>query len=1631
MPATEQTWRDQKLLHVVFAVSSVVMLIATVWMFAADHARPWKPYQKTARAIDLATTSWRSIQYDSEEHQAKIDRLEAALAVVRGRGVDDSLVREFRQRIGDDVDSEDGDESGLGAIQEELAEATEKAGAARENYNEHVSELDRLQVELEKAEEAVAAAMGEEAIAEAQAAVDALKEQLEDNRAQTAAKLQTAQTAEAAAAKIRERLLERVERFVTAAENDAKQALNDRKMQSAKLDVAKANYGLGIRDELGPEALDELEADIGEKQAAYDKLNVEWEQLTTRWSKLAELARQMESKEAELAKELEDARSGVARVNTAIAEKRSNYFEMWGWMPVPGKKWLEAPILDAFNSPLKIDNLWHEDLVQDFNFRDVRRFDRCTTCHQMMDKSAPGQPTEQGYVHQDLVDLLLTAEVEDPAESAMTVASNLVEEKENRAGTNNVNREPSTKEVVQAFYGLQFADEGLLHPDDLTIAYVKPKSRGAQAELLSTTSASHPGEEVVDLPLQPGSKIAPTKDDKPGLEVGDVIVAIDGDPVESPIRAIARLREAAIANQQLTLTVRRGLPHPYVSHPRLDLFVGSLSPHPQAVFACTICHEGQGSATEFKWSSHTPNSSKEMDEWKREHGWFDNHHWIYPMYATRFMESGCLKCHHDVTELERSDKFPESPAPKVTKGYHLIAKYGCFGCHEINGYDGQDRAGPDLRAEPNFFAAAQQLKADPGYASLDAHEKELVNLVIKSPELDAARHKLYQVLAQDAANPQSRLSDDTLTRIAPLLNDVENPGKLRRVGPSLRYVDAKLDPAFLYDWIKKPSHFRPSSRMPQFFGLWSHLEGESLEIAKKYEPLEILGVVRYLQARSQSFDYIPFEKNVDPPSADRGKTAFQLRCVACHSHEDFPEVAEYRDPDKIQQGPDLSNLAAKFNQARNPNGRAWLYTWLKEPTRYHVRTLMPDTILDPLESKDPQGNVIRTDPAADIVEYMLSQQTDWEPAKGTIVEPNQAQLALLNELVEVNLRDTFYEAEAESFAKHGIPLSSGADLKGAERELLVADPQFDAKSPLDVDRKLMYIGKKVIGKYGCYGCHDIPGFEEAKPIGAGLAEWGRKEPSKLAFEHIHQFLHHGGHGHGEGDHAEVVEAEGQHGVTTHADDHPADHAGHDPGEGIHPNEVPSFYMDQLNAGNRIGFIYQKLASPRSYDYEKTEHKRYNERLRMPMFPFDDGDREAVITFVLGLVGSPPPAAYVYQPSERDKAIQEGQAVIAKYNCGGCHILDAERWDIAFEPGRYGEQSLSPTYPFVTKEYLPAEQIASATPDRRNLITATLRGMPMLSNDGRAMILDDFGDPVFEDDEYKPFNLTYLLQLWQPALIEGESFQVGGLPLEVDSASIERRLPSRSGDLAKYLLPHVVDIERQTNQNAKGSEAWAWVPPPLLGEGNKVQTDWLHEFLLDPYAIRPAVFMRMPKFGMSPEEATKLVNYFAAKDNANYPYAFQERQRTGHLLEASREYQQKVEGDRTRLDDAMKIVTSQDYCVKCHIVGDFNPTSSDRAKAPDLAEVYRRLRSGYLRKWIGMPASILPYTAMPVNIKYDPDQPNQGTTVPQDLYHGTSTDQVDALVDLLMNYDKYARRRTLIAPLVKQPASPAENTSGEE
>ena len=49
MRTPTETFYNMKRLHAMFAVASLAMLAATVWMVAADHGREWKRYQRTYR----------------------------------------------------------------------------------------------------------------------------------------------------------------------------------------------------------------------------------------------------------------------------------------------------------------------------------------------------------------------------------------------------------------------------------------------------------------------------------------------------------------------------------------------------------------------------------------------------------------------------------------------------------------------------------------------------------------------------------------------------------------------------------------------------------------------------------------------------------------------------------------------------------------------------------------------------------------------------------------------------------------------------------------------------------------------------------------------------------------------------------------------------------------------------------------------------------------------------------------------------------------------------------------------------------------------------------------------------------------------------------------------------------------------------------------------------------------------------------------------------------------------------------------------------------------------------------------------------------------------------------------------
>src|SRR5262249_27858319 len=103
-------------------------------------------------------------------------------------------------------------------------------------------------------------------------------------------------------------------------------------------------------------------------------------------------------------------------------------------------------------------------------------------------------------------------------------------------------------------------------------------------------------------------------------------------------------------------------------------------------------------------------------------------------------------------------------------------------------------------------------------------------------------------------------------------------------------------------------------------------------------------------------------------------------------------------------------------------------------------------------------------------------------------------------LAKLYLEKSFSRREAESILKEGFTEDRFKDLaaEADERELGVGK--------MTDERLMMYVGKKAIGNLGCYACHNIPGFQNAKPTGTALNDWGKKDPERLAFEDGHEFV---------------------------------------------------------------------------------------------------------------------------------------------------------------------------------------------------------------------------------------------------------------------------------------------------------------------------------------------------------------------------------------------------------------------------------------------------------------------------------------------------------------------------------------------
>jgi len=201
---------------------------------------------------------------------------------------------------------------------------------------------------------------------------------------------------------------------------------------------------------------------------------------------------------------------------------------------------------------------------------------------------------------------------------------------------------------------------------------------------------------------------------------------------------------------------------------------------------------------------------------------------------------------------------------------------------------------------------------------------------------------------------------------------------------------------------------------------------------------------------------------------------------------------------------------------------------------------------------------------------------------------------------------------------------------------------------------------------------------------------------------------------------------------------------------------------------------------------------------------------------------------------------------------------------------------------------------------------------------------------------------------------------------------------RGGDIQEVIV-----ARRGERFGENQAVAAAFAPPNLNTEGAKTQPDWLYGFLRDPSEpLRPWLNVRMPTFDFTDAELNTLTAYFAALDEAAYP--FDARFSTAH------DYPQDL------VQAGEEMARGQLQCFRCHVRGGQTPNEDPATWAPDLALAADRLRYEWVQDWIADPQSIFPGTRMPAF--YQTLEPGSS---PYDFLDNDPRRQIEALAAYIM------------------------------
>ena len=367
------------------------------------------------------------------------------------------------------------------------------------------------------------------------------------------------------------------------------------------------------------------------------------------------------------------------------------------------------------------------------------------------------------------------------------------------------------------------------------------------------------------------------------------------------------------------------VPQPFRAHPAI--------PHNVRDWGCTVCHRGQGPATEVS-EAHESTLA-----------------WEQPILPTRFIQASCGTCHH--ADLAQ--------APQLTRGRELLARLNCQGCHRMPDVERPAMLGPDLTNVGTKVS------------------REWIYKWLKNPRtiVDKDGNVTVNGYVQESRMPKFRLAETELRGLsaylsvqnakpfAPYKMDArvvatwsKNPelisqGELRfrqmfcstchslavtragetkliggDIGPELTKVGSKVKPEWLIGWLRDPQEYLPHTRMSRYGWSDEDLYKVTQYITNKLTDSELLADVPQLGQ--------PTDEEIQ-----LGRRLFlEKGCASCHAIEKLNPQKDF--------GPDLSALGGKnaseleFGSAKIPHNLvAYIQAKLQDPASVNPAARMP------------------------------------------------------------------------------------------------------------------------------------------------------------------------------------------------------------------------------------------------------------------------------------------------------------------------------------------------------------------------------------------------------------------------------------------------------------------------------------------------------------------------------------------------------------------------------------------------------------------------------------------------------------------------------------------------------------------